>query len=68
MAEVESDSWEYETLRPPRDETKKEATDPKAEMNELGSNGWEFVGTVEYEGGGTKYLLFKRPGDAGEDV
>lgn len=53
--------WEYETLRPPRDETRKEARDPKAELNRLGLEGWELAGTVEYEGGGTKYLLFKRP-------
>lgn len=53
--------WEYETLRPPRDGTRKEATDPKAALNELGANGWELAGTIEYEGGGTKYLVFKRP-------
>jgi len=58
--------WEYETLRPPRDETKKEAEDPKAELNELGAAGWEFVGTIDYEGGGTKYLVFKRPAGATE--
>lgn len=60
---VESDPirWEYETLRPPRDETQKEAVDPIAELNELGAKGWEFVGTIEYEGGGSKYLVFKRP-------
>ncbi len=53
--------WEYETLRPPRESTKKEARDPKAELNELGAEGWELVETVEYTGGGTKYLVFKRP-------
>ncbi len=58
--------WEYETIRPPRDETKKEAKDPKAALNELGAEGWEFVGTVAYEGGGTKYLVCKRPARAGE--
>lgn len=58
--------WEYETVRPPRDETKKEAEDPKAVLNDLGADGWEFAGTVEYEGGGTKYLLFKRPAEPGE--
>lgn len=55
--------WEYETLRPPREATKKEASDPKAELNELGAAGWELVTTVEYVGGGTKFLLFKRPAD-----
>jgi hypothetical protein len=59
----DSTVWEYETLRPPRGRTKKEATDPKAEMNELGEDGWELVDTVEYVGGGTKYLVFKRPSE-----
>jgi hypothetical protein len=58
-----ADAWEYETLRPPRGTTKKEATDPKAALNRLGSDGWELVDTVDYVGGGTKYLLFKRPVD-----
>lgn len=55
--------WEYETLRPPREATKKEASDPKAELNALGEEGWELVETIEYTGGGTKYLVFKRPRD-----
>lgn len=59
--DANSRRWEYETLRPPRDETRKEAVDPKRELNELGSEGWELVGTIEYVGGGTKYLVFKRP-------
>ncbi|PSQ12649.1 hypothetical protein BRC98_02840 [Halobacteriales archaeon QS_7_68_65] len=58
--------WEYETLRPPRGATKKEASDPKTELNELGADGWELVTTVEYTGGGTKYIVFKRPADEGE--
>lgn len=66
MADPESTSWEYETIRPPRDETMKEATDPKSALNELGAAGWEFVDTVEYEGGGTKYLICKRPRKASE--
>lgn len=61
MAESEATRWEYETLRPPRDETKKEAEDPKAALNRLGADGWEFVATIDYEGGGTKFLVFKRP-------
>ncbi|WP_256687491.1 DUF4177 domain-containing protein [Halococcus qingdaonensis] len=55
--------WEYETLRPPRGPTQKETSDPKAELNELGAAGWELVTSVEYAGGGTKFLLFKRPVD-----
>jgi riboflavin biosynthesis pyrimidine reductase len=53
--------WEYETLRPTRDSAKKESIDPKAALNELGAEGWELVETVTYEGGGTKYLVLKRP-------
>lgn len=59
--------WEYETLRPPRESTKKEATDPKAQLNELGAEGWELVETIEYTGGGTKLLVFKRPADAEDE-
>jgi hypothetical protein len=58
--------WEYQTLRPPREATKKEASDPKAELTELGAAGWEFVTTVEYTGGGTKFLIFKRPSQESE--
>lgn len=55
-----SDQWEYETLRPPRGPTKKEATDPKAALNELGEEGWELAETIDYVGGGTKFLILKR--------
>ena len=58
--------WEYETLRPPRESTKKEAADPKAELNALGAEGWELAETIEYTGGGTKLLVLKRPLDANE--
>jgi len=68
MTESEATRWEYETLRPPRDETKKEAEDPKAELNRLGAEGWEFVETIDYEGGGTKYLVCKRPIQSSERV
>lgn len=68
MSESAATHWEYETLRPPRDETKKEAVDPKAEMNQLGAEGWEVVETIDYEGGGTKYLVFKRPALSDESV
>ena len=67
MVSDEPARWEYETLRPSREPTKKEATDPKPELNELGASGWELTGTVDYEGGGTKYLVFKRPARPGAD-
>ncbi|MFC6906850.1 DUF4177 domain-containing protein [Halalkalicoccus tibetensis] len=53
--------WEYETLRPPRGDTKKEAEDPKDEINELAAAGWRLVETIDYTSGGTKYLVFERP-------
>lgn len=61
------EQWEYRTLEPPRKETRKEAEDPTAQLNELGADGWELASTVEYVGGGTKYLVLKRPADAAED-
>lgn len=39
----------------------KEATDPQRRLNELGAEGWELADTVEYVGGGTKFLILKRP-------
>ncbi|UPM45073.1 DUF4177 domain-containing protein [Halocatena salina] len=56
-----STRWEYETIRPPRGSTRKEATDPEAVLNERAANGWRFVDTIDYTGGGTKYLVFERP-------
>ncbi|MFC4552995.1 MULTISPECIES: DUF4177 domain-containing protein [Halorussus] len=53
--------WEYETLRPPREGTKKESADPQEALNELGREGWELAATVDYDGGGTKYFVLKRP-------
>lgn len=53
--------WEYETVRPPREATMEEASDPEELLNEYGQEGWELVSTIEYTGGGTKYLVFKRP-------
>jgi hypothetical protein len=58
---AEQQRWEYETLQPERGPTHKELADPKAELNELGAEGWELVGSVDYVGGGTKFLLLKRP-------
>jgi hypothetical protein len=54
-------AWEYETVDPKRESTQKEATDPKDILNELGAAGWELADTVDYVGGGTKYLVLKRP-------
>lgn len=53
--------WEYKTLDPPKGLTKRETVDPTDELNRLGADGWELTGTVSYDGGGTKLLLFKRP-------
>jgi hypothetical protein len=61
MTTTESGRWEYRTLRPPRGSTKKEAVDPIEQLSELGADGWELVETIEYVGGGTKFLVFKRP-------
>lgn len=61
MPESEFTRWEYQTIRPPRDETMKEATDPESVLNDLGADGWELVDSVDYVGGGTKYLICKRP-------
>ncbi|WP_049893600.1 hypothetical protein [Halogranum rubrum] len=67
MAVSESTKWEYETVVPPKGSTQKEATDPKARLNELGDEGWELADTIEYVGGGTKFLVFKRPKEDGGD-
>ncbi len=60
--------WEYETLRPPRGVTKKEAEDPKAALNELAADGWRLVETIDYTGGGTKYIVFERPAQSGGEA
>lgn len=67
MTQEDTDRWEYETLRPPRGETKKESEDPKAEVNELAAEGWRLVETIDYTGGGTKYLVFERPARSDAD-
>jgi hypothetical protein len=54
-------TWEYRTLEPPKGLTRREAVDPTEELNRLGADGWELTGTITYDGGGTKLLLFKRP-------
>lgn len=63
MTDDRRTQWEYRSLRPPREPTQKEARDPTDRLNELGAEGWELVETIEYTGGGTKFLLFKRPAD-----
>ncbi len=35
-------------------------------LDELGADGWELVATLDYVGGGTKYLVLKRPARGGE--
>ena len=68
MSPTRARRWEYKTLRPTRGETKKEAEDPQAELNEYGDEGWELAGTVDDTGGGTKFLVFKRPAEAADEV
>jgi hypothetical protein len=58
---AEQTTWEYRSLEPPRGPANKEVEDPAEALNELGGEGWELVTSVEYVGGGTKYLLLKRP-------
>lgn len=53
--------WEYKALEPPKGLTKRETIDPTAQLNELGAEGWELTATVDYDKGGTKLLLLKRP-------
>ncbi|AUV83827.1 hypothetical protein C2R22_00395 [Salinigranum rubrum] len=53
--------WEYKTLEPPKGLTKRETIDPTEELNELGAEGWELTATLDYDRGGTKLLLLKRP-------
>ena len=43
-----------------RGEIKKESEDPKTQLNEFAADGWRLVETIDYTGGGTKYLVFER--------
>ena len=61
MGTTEPPKWEYKTLEPPKGLTKRETIDPAEQLNELGAEGWELAGTVDYDKGGTKLLLLKRP-------
>lgn len=53
--------WEYKALEPPKGLTKRETIDPTDALNELGAEGWELTATIDYDKGGTKLLLLKRP-------
>lgn len=61
MANREPSEWEYKAVEPTQGLTKREAVNPTAQFNELGAEGWEFTGTIEYDKGGTKFVVFKRP-------
>jgi hypothetical protein len=51
MSEPEATRWENETLRPPRDETRRKAVEnPRSELNRLGAESWEFVEAIGCEG------------------
>ncbi|ELZ33948.1 hypothetical protein C474_03275 [Halogeometricum pallidum JCM 14848] len=60
MTRQGDDRWEYETLRVPREALKKESANPKDEINELAADGWRLIETIDYSGGGTKFLVFER--------
>lgn len=60
MSTGRDNRWEYRTVRPDRGVTMKELADPERTLNEFGKNGWEFVETIDYVGGGTKFLVFRR--------
>ncbi|WP_089825616.1 DUF4177 domain-containing protein [Halogranum amylolyticum] len=53
-------TWEYKTIEPPKGLTKREVVDPTDELNRLGAEGWELVGPLDYDKGGTKLLILKR--------
>ena len=67
MTENRPVKWEYRSIEPPRDSAKKESADPTADLNELGADGWELCESISYTGGGTKFLVLKRPVDAEAD-
>ena len=68
MAKATAQRWEYTVVRPPRDETRKEAENPQAVLDAHGEDGWELTATIDYSGGGTKFLVFKRPIETETDV
>ncbi|WP_332899203.1 MULTISPECIES: hypothetical protein [unclassified Haladaptatus] len=65
MSDEPVGEWEYLTVRPDREPTRKEARDPGDILDELGADGWELTDTIDYVGGGTKFLVLKRPRSAG---
>ncbi|WP_459890070.1 hypothetical protein [Halostagnicola bangensis] len=60
MSDSGNFSWEYKIIRPERGVALKEAGDPEMTLNEFGTHGWKLTETIDYVGGGTKYLVFKR--------
>ncbi|MFD1512856.1 DUF4177 domain-containing protein [Halomarina rubra] len=54
-------NWEYMTIEPPKGLTKRETIDPTDRLNGLGAEGWELTATIDYDKGGTKLLVLKRP-------
>lgn len=67
MSQTNQRRWEYRSVRPPREETMKEASDPTDRLNELGAQGWEVATTIDYAGGGTKYIVMKRLVETGRE-
>lgn len=61
MDDADPRLWEYRTLAPPREPTMKEARDPVEPLNALGHDGWRLADTIDYVGGGTKFLVLMRP-------
>ena len=59
-----SPQWEYRVVRPPREPSQKEARDPSATLDEVAAAGWELDETIDYVGGGTKFLVFRRPAES----
>lgn len=45
----------------------KEASDPTDRLNELGAEGWDVATTIDYAGGGTKYIIMKRLAEPGTE-
>ena len=66
MEEFEMQKWEYKTFRADRDDYKgffKGVKNEKFEsdINDLGKEGWEFVGNGLNDGLNAMILVFKRP-------
>ena len=61
MVSNQHSEWEYRVVEPPRDPSQKEVRDPTVVLNEAAADGWELDETIDYVGGGTKFLVFRRP-------